>query len=348
MKNKALLIRADASTTIGTGHIMRCLGLAQAWRRSGDEATFVMATESPVLDQRLRDSGMNVRHINAALGSQDDVQQTLSLAKRIMIDWLVVDGYQFGATYQQAIKETGHSLLFIDDYGHADHYYADLVLNQNICADDSLYTNRESYTKLLLGTRYVLLREEFLTWKDWPREVPEKAHKILVTLGGGDPDNATLKVINAINKLEIEDLEIKVIIGPANPHIASLKEALDLSPLTFHLLSSVENMPELMAWTDVAIAAGGSTCWEIAFMGLPNIVLVLAENQQGIAEGLAERGVTINLGWFDKVSVGDITDAVAGLLSDKERRENMISRYRQLVDGFGVGRVTNILERNVK
>lgn len=341
MKNKLLLIRADAGTTIGTGHVMRCLALAQAWRRSGGEATFVMATQSPVLDQRLRDSGMNVSHINAALGSQDDVQQTLSLAKGVGADWLVVDGYQFGATYQQAIKEAGYSLLFIDDYGHADHYYADLVLNQNICAEDSLYTNREPYTKLLLGTRYVLLREEFLAWKDWQRDAPEVACKILVTLGGGDPDNATLKVINAINKLEMQDLEIKVVIGPANPHIVSLREAIDLSPLTFHLLCSAENMSELMAWADVAIVAGGSTCWELCFMEVPFVMMVLAENQEGAAVFLGNRKIAWNLGDYHDIGLHTIAESINEIASNQSRRNQMIKAGKSLVDGDGAQRIIN-------
>lgn len=347
MDNKAILIRADAGTRIGTGHIMRCLALAQAWRRSGGEATFVMATESPVLERRLRDSGMDIRHINVALGSQEDVQQTLSLAKKIGVYWLVVDGYHFDATYQQAIKGAGYRLLFIDDYGHADHYYADIVLNQNISADDSLYTNREPYTRLLLGTKYILLREEFLAWKDWQREVPEVARKILVTLGGGDPDNVTLKVINAINKLEMEGLEIKVVIGPANPHIASLKEVIDLSPFTFHLLSSIKNMPELMAWADMAVSAGGSTCWELAFIGVPAIIVVLAENQRRIAEELDQAGAAVNTGFYDAVEPAKIAEALKRLLFKGDKRAAMSNRARKLVDGKGKERIVEILSSTV-
>ncbi|MBE3120100.1 MAG: UDP-2,4-diacetamido-2,4,6-trideoxy-beta-L-altropyranose hydrolase, partial [Candidatus Atribacteria bacterium] len=144
-----LLLRVDASARIGTGHVMRCLALAQAWQEKGGRATFVMTTETPAVEARLASEGMQVTHLVTQPGSPEDAQQTVGLAQQREAVWIVVDGYYFGADYQQTIKRAGLRLLFVDDYGHAGHYYADLVLNQNIYANESLYPKREPHTRLL-------------------------------------------------------------------------------------------------------------------------------------------------------------------------------------------------------
>lgn len=338
-RSKTLLIRADASAHIGTGHMMRCLALAQAWQDAGGHAIFAMAMQAPAPETRLGEEGMETVHLATQPGSADDAGQTVDLARRAGALTVVVDGYHFDAEYQRIIKDAGLRLLFIDDYGHADYYWADLVLNQNIHAHAGLYANRASYTQLLLGTRYVLLRREFLKWREWEREIPDVARKVLVTLGGGDPDNVTLKVIHALQQAQIDGLEAVVVVGGNNPHHEALKSAVRDSQVPIRLKSNVANMPELIAWSDVAISAGGSTCWELAFMGLPNLVLVLAENQRPIAEGLDDAKVAINLGWHTSVSTSEITQAMVQLSKDSVTRSDMAQHGRELVNGGGSSRV---------
>jgi UDP-2,4-diacetamido-2,4,6-trideoxy-beta-L-altropyranose hydrolase len=331
-----ILIRADASTSIGTGHVMRCLALAQAWQEANGQATFAMASEAPALEARLAAKGVDVVHLSAQPGSADDARQAAALARAKGATWIVVDGYHFGAEYQRALKDCDLHLLFVDDYGHASHYYADLVLNQNIYADESLYASREPGTRLLLGTRYAMLRREFWPWRGWRREIPQVAHKVLVTMGGSDPDNATLKAIQA---LQAPGLEAKIVVGPANPNLETLRRAVRDSGDRAQLLTTVDDMPGLMAWADLAVAAGGSTCWELAFMGVPSVVLVLAENQQAIAEELDRIGVALNLGWHGQVAPEHILRAVARLSASAGMRAKMARRGQELVDGEGADRV---------
>ncbi len=339
-----ILIRADANTQIGTGHLMRCLALAQAWQEAGGEVYFLTAFKSPAIETRLTDEGFKIILIDAQPGSLVDAEQTAKMAHNLGSEWLVVDGYHFGASYQKVIKDKNLKLLFIDDYSHAEHYYADIILNQNIYATETLYTNREPDTRLLLGPDYVLLRREFWPWRGWQRQIPTKARKILVTLGGGDPDNVTLKVIQALQQVALDNLEVVVVVGGSNPHLASLQTAVEDSPHAIQLVHNVTNMPELMAWADVAISAGGSTCWEMAFMGLPNLVLVLADNQQPIAEKLDKTGVALNLGWYDKVSSDDVVKVLLELLGDVEWITKMSKCGQWLIDGMGTKRVVLELE----
>jgi UDP-2,4-diacetamido-2,4,6-trideoxy-beta-L-altropyranose hydrolase len=338
-----LLIRADASTQIGTGHVMRCLALAQACLDADGQVIFVMATAAPDLITRLKSEGMEVLHLSVEIGSAEDAAETAKLARQFDVNLVVVDGYHFGAKYQEIIKEFELKLLFIDDYGHAKQYYADIILNQNIHAEEELYTNRQPYTQLLLGTSYSLLRREFWQWRGWQRSLPLVAKKLLITLGGADPDNVTLKVIQGLQQVEVEGLEAVVVVGGSNPHYEQMLVVSQESKFPIHLKRNVKNMPELMAWADVAVAAGGSTCWELAFMGLPSIVLILADNQQDTAEKLGKLNVVFNLGWHQNISEVEIAQAIKKLLLAKQIRIEITKNAKNLIDGYGVSRILSIL-----
>lgn len=341
-----LLIRADTSTQIGTGHVMRCLALAQAWQDTQGQAIFVMANPIPALEERLKSEGMEVVHLTTEPGSLADALETAALAHHFPANWVVVDGYHFGAEYQKTIKDSGLCLLFIDDYGHAEHYYADFVLNQNISAEEQWYQHREPYTQLLLGTRYALLRREFWQWQGWQRTIPPIAKKILVTLGGADPDNVTLKVIQALQLVELDELDAVIVVGGSNPHYETLEMAVQNSRFPIRLQRNVTNMPELMAWADVAISAGGSTCWELAFMGLPSILLILADNQRAIAQKLASLHQAINLGWHQDVESQNIADTLSALVQSTKQRTHMSKVSQQIVDGQGSDAVARNLAAN--
>jgi len=335
----SLLIRADGNYQIGTGHMMRCLALAQAWQETGGEVHFAFGEGTTTLETRLREEKVALHDITAASGSAADAAQTVAIAERVGSARVAVDGYQFDAAYQQTIEQADLQLLFIDDYGHADYYFADIVLNQNVYAVEGLYENRSQLTRLLLGTRYALLRREFWPWRGWRREITRNARKILVTLGGGDPDNVALEVIRAIRTLDVKDVEVVVIVGNSNPHWQTLHQAAKVPRGRFRLERDVTDMPALMAWADVAISAGGSTCWELAFMGLPALVITLADNQKAVGPGMEARGAAINLGWHRDLPIPKLAASIAGLLADFDQRSDMSRNGQKLVDGFGAARV---------
>jgi UDP-2,4-diacetamido-2,4,6-trideoxy-beta-L-altropyranose hydrolase len=338
----SLVIRADANTQIGTGHLMRCLALAQGWQALGGQVVFVTACDSKTLQQRLEDEGFDVVPLGQAYPNPVDWDITSQVLATHPDAWLVLDGYHFDAAYQRRAKGAGHRLLVIDDLAHLEHYYADVILNQNINAERLTYS-REAYTRLLQGMGYVLLRTEFLAWQGWQREIPEVGSKILITLGGGDQHNQTLKIIRVLQRLEIKGLHIVVAIGASNPHRVALEAAVAGSRMDIDLRENVTNMPELMAWADVAISAGGSTCWELAFMGLPSIVLVLAPNQQSVAQELSEAGFTLNLGEYNQAVDTKLADSVKELVCDPACRRKMSEAGQTLVDGYGAARVVSSL-----
>lgn len=318
---------------------MRCLALAQAWKDAGGCAIFAMAGEMPDIERRLREDGFVVYRIIAEPGSEKDAALTANLAVSQNACFVVVDGYQFGSEYQMSIKKARVHMLFIDDYVHAEFYWADLVLNQNIYAREELYKDRDFETKLLLGSPYVLLRSEFKSWRNWIRKNPDKADKILVTLGGSDPDNVTLKILGYLQSLTDEGIEVVVVVGVSNFYNAALQAAAKQSPIPIQLVRNASNMPELLAWADMAIISGGTTSYETAFMGLPSLIVIIAANQIRVAEKLAEIGAAVNLGWHHDLTWECIQKKVKDLRVNCKARDSMSRIGRQFVDGRGTTRV---------
>jgi UDP-2,4-diacetamido-2,4,6-trideoxy-beta-L-altropyranose hydrolase len=333
-----MLIRADASSQIGTGHVMRCLALAQVWRDMGGQVAFVTReTLSSTLKQRLLAEDITIYTLPVTISNHEDALKTICFAKETTASVVVVDGYQFDAAYQNTLKVSGLRLLFLDDYGHSNHYFSDWVLNQNIYATGELYANREAYTRLLLGTRYLLLRREFQEWSSWTRAIPESVGKVLVTMGGSDPDNVTSRVVEALNQIDMESMEITVVIGNSNPYLKQVQTSIQQSHHKVYLKENVSNMPELMAWADMAIASSGSTAWELVFMGLPAIFLPIVDNQKPIAAMLGEMSIALNS------TIDDLIQQFKSLALNRQKRAEM-SYYQQfLVDGKGAQRICRLI-----
>ncbi len=334
-----LVIRADATAQMGTGHLMRCLALGQAVKDRGGEVVFVTHTVSDALLQKIKKEfrtytlpGITARDAALQIFSQENP------------DWVVLDGYHFDDEYQKAVKKAGFKLLCIDDYAPLGHYYADIVLNQNYGAEKLKYT-AEPYMRILAGTRYALLRREFLKYADFNREIPDIAKKILVTMGGADAENHTLKVLQALMLID-EPLQIKVIIGASNPHYESISEEAGKEKHDIELLRAVEDMAPLMAWADLAISAGGSTVWELAFMGLPSLLGIVADNQENAVTALADSGVFISLGWLKEKTLNEIVVHIGAFIRNKELRETSSLKAKTIVDSKGGERISTQLDGN--
>jgi len=344
---KLLLIRADAGVAMGTGHVMRMIALAQAWREDGGEAVFLCAKITPALEERVRAEGFSLEKLASVPGSKEDVEATCSAISRhtgkASHVAVALDGYQFGSDFQLGVKNEDCRLLVVDDYGHAGFYHADLVLNQNISAHASLYASRDDATKLLLGPEYALLRREFLHLRNRAVEIPQRATRLLVTLGGADADNVTKKAIDA---LASSSLEVKVAVGASNPHLASLRKAAEAASrgtTKVELVINSKEMPQLMVWADFAVAAAGSTSWELAFSGVPTLFIVVADNQAGNAREMDHRGFGLYLGEHSQLDQQRLRSLVSHLAADCGLRADFASRGRQLVDGCGAARVVRAL-----
>ena len=273
---KGLVIRADAGREIGTGHVMRGLALAQAWQDAGGEAVFVSRCESARLKDRLRSHGFGLRELAGSWPEYiADASSTVDVARSVGARWVVVDGYHFDQSYQRSIRDAGFKLLYVDDCNHLSKYAADILLNQNIGAPFLQY-RCNSDARLLLGTDYVLLGRQFRRNRPSRHRHPCTARRLLVTMGGSDPHNATGRVLRGLRENCPAELHVRVVVGVANKYRQDLVSVAETCACRVEVLEATDDMPGLMQWADVALSAGGSTCWELLYMGVPSAVLVLA------------------------------------------------------------------------
>jgi UDP-2,4-diacetamido-2,4,6-trideoxy-beta-L-altropyranose hydrolase len=343
-ENPQLVIRADAGTAIGSGHIMRSLAIAQAWQAMGGTARFVCHDLPSTLSERLVEEDVLVEPVTADSGSADDAQHLLATANKHCAAAVVVDGYHFGQRYQDIIAEYSGTTLTIDDYGHLSDYRTSIVLNQNAGASEALYRSRSNHTRLLLGPQFALVRRELHTASGRDRRRDGTVKTILVTLGGSDPDNVTETVIRALQRLGEQDFRFRIIVGGLNDQLERLS-ALVKDDARFEFLCDVRDMASQYTWADLAIAAGGSSNWEMCCFGLPRLILVIAENQQSVASELARAGAAFNLGDASSVTVEQLANELQQLVPDVMRIQDCGESARRLVDGQGAVRCAQELVR---
>lgn len=348
MKDQApgtLVVRADASVGSGSGHVMRCLAIAQAWQDIGGDAVFALH-DTALFEPRLQSEGIGVAVIDAVPGSAEDAAQLIELAHAKGAAWVVVDGYCFDAAYQLALKQAGLKLVFVDDYGHAERYYADIILNPNPQGKSIAYNRREPHTRVLAGPEFALIRREFRRVRTLQTQVPLLAKRLLVTMGGSDGNNFTEVVLGALPLLHTPDLEATVVVGVANPHKGSLRRMAASLGSMVKLIENTSAMPALMKDADLAVTAGGATCYELAFLGVPMIAITLAQNQEPTCRELAARGIAIDAGWFHNLKAESLGKRMQEIMADPDARKSLGDAGRSLVDGEGARRVVSSMKES--
>ena len=318
------VFRADSSTVIGSGHLMRCLTLAERMRKEKNaEVHFISRNLEGNLHGKIKDAGFTLHVLPRHTFNEDlkgyaawlTVPQKLDAAETKDIlqvfgkfDRLVVDNYALDITWEQEMRPFVDEIFVIDDLANREHD-CDILLDQNFYLDKEIrYVGLVPEScKLLLGPHHALLREEFYEARKHLRHRNGRLRNILVFYGGSDLTNETMKALHALQVFHETQPEIAVdvIVGGSNPHQQKIKkfcEAPDVKKwMWYHL--QVSNMAEYMARADLMLGAGGSTTWERCLLELPAIVTAIADNQVRIAEDCAAKGWIDYIGWHDEVTV---------------------------------------------
>lgn len=337
-----VLIRADAGGAIGTGHVMRMIALGQGLRERGATVSFVIARCPDALTARLRIDGFTVEHlVNCEPGGRDDARQTAAFAAACDAKWIILDGYAFGSDYQLECRKGGRFLLCMDDHQYCDTWCVDALLNQNLHAPQlrEEYATGASGAALWLGADFALLRKEF--WRRSQRVLDrnDRFLRILITMGGADPPNATTLIMEALALIRAVPMRVSVLAGADNSHRQNLEAFCSQHPDRFEILPATEQMAPLLEQVDCVITAGGSTCWEVLWAGKPAAVLVIAENQAPIAQSLQDQGLMLSLGRYEDASL----DQLATQLQHWLNAPSALSTPRR-VDGKGARRVAAALD----
>jgi len=352
-----VVIRADASLYMGTGHIMRCLTLAKELEKQGAEIEFICRAHVGNLIELIEQQGFrahvlplsqNVAIDNGLYGSQwlggsqqEDAASCLPILEKIKPDWLIVDHYSLDQIWQSLLSECFAKLMVIDDLANRKHQ-CDVLLDQTYGRKGSDYADLvPKRSQLLLGSEYALLREEFAEWRKFSlqRRVKPNFKKLLITMGGVDPDNVTGELLDVLKGCSLpKELEIDVVMGATAPHLKKVQQQAGLLPYKTNVLVDVHNMAEIMANADLAIGAAGATTWERCCLGLPSIMVVLAENQKDIADFLKQKQAAIVVSKNDISNDLKLVEGISGVsLLDLSKNT------RHITDGKGVLRVSEVI-----
>ena len=322
MTDRCLAIRADAGAGAGAGHVMRSLALADAWRRGGGAVEWFSSGMPPMLVDLIAARGITQHR----LASASDWDFVCTWSRLHSGCWVAVDGYGFAAGPAR-LQGAGARVLVIDDTGGWPRYDCDVLLNQNPGADAIPY--RTTAVTRLCGPSYALIRDEFRAVDPPARTFARRAERILVSFGGHDTHGQTARVVRMLMASDPA-----LVIDAVSGVVAQEDDRSAGSSVTYH---NTTNLASLMCDADAAIVAAGSICWELCYLGLPALGLIVADNQRAVAEGLDRAGVIRNLGWFDTIEDDALSEAMTRFLDDPVQAE-MSRRGRALVDGDGAQR----------
>jgi UDP-2,4-diacetamido-2,4,6-trideoxy-beta-L-altropyranose hydrolase len=349
-----IALRVDASSQIGTGHFMRCLAVADALQQRGDHVRFVCRHLPDYLRNELNEKGYEFRLLNSELNdsltdelahsgwlgvnqSQDAADSIRVLSDQVW-DWLIVDHYALDACWESMLRQVSTKILVIDDIADRQHD-CDILLDQNMYADmESRYVGKvPEQCQLLLGPCYALLRDEFSRLHGKTHPHSGAVNRLLVFFGGMDTANYTGLTIEVLAQMDVSHIHVDVVIGAQHPFRQKIRQLCSQFGFMCHV--QTDEMAELMMAADLAIGAGGSACWERCCLGLPAILVALADNQINIATSLGLFGACVYVGTLESATASRMHRAVADLLNESNTLISMSKLSYSLVDGLGVNRV---------
>lgn len=358
-----VVFRTDASVSMGTGHVMRCLTLGSALRERGAEVSFICRQHNGHMCEVIEGDGFQVARLNAPadgirpgasnahsawLGAswQEDVKQSLTAIEKLGVppDWLVVDHYAIDARWETGTREHARCTMVIDDLADREHD-CEILLDQNLWPEpDTRYSGMvPKHCRQLLGPAYALLRPQFAEARRRAKSRTVGCNRILVSYGGSDEHGFTLLALDAMAAvcLERPGLALDIVVGGRNPRIAELaQQCAGLPNARLHV--NTTRMAALMEAADLGIGAAGSTMWERACLGLPSIVTPVADNQVALARHLASIGAVVLVPALSHDG-GELLQAVRMFLGDAMLQGNLSRIGSRLVDGLGAGRVADAL-----
>jgi UDP-2,4-diacetamido-2,4,6-trideoxy-beta-L-altropyranose hydrolase len=355
-----VLFRVDASLESGAGHVMRCLTLADALRENGAVCRFVCRAHPGNLITFVQQNGYDVLVLPHVLQNltvrpdeddytgwlgttwQEDASQTLAVLATVgMQDWLVVDHYALDERWENAVRATSRRMLVIDDLANRCHH-ADILLDQTFGRDARHYLGLTNPAcELRCGIEHVLLRAEFDHWRQrsLERRDPPSLRRIVISLGGVDKDNVSSEVLLALDHCKfLADTEICLVLGASSPWIEELRQLVQRLSSNVELRVAVSNMAECLSGCDLAVGAAGTSAWERCCLGVPTLMLVLADNQREIAARLTATGAAQLL--LSGPGLQDVlVRTVSKLKTNPSCLLSMSQRASALVSRSGAGRL---------
>jgi len=348
--------RVDASLNMGSGHLSRCLSLAEHLKEMGNEVVFISRLlpgnlntliqkhQIPLFELPFKKTQVNTNKTAHSQWLEEDwktdANQVIDILKTLdPIDWLIVDHYSLDAEWEIQIQPHVSNIMVIDDLADRNHV-CDLLLDQNFYLNpDERYINLiPQNCHRIFGPHYALLRKEFKIQRSNLKKRDGQIRRILVFFGGTDPTQLTLRAMDVICALKRPSLVVDIVVGQSNPMAKTIqKKAMEYG---FNFYEQIDKMAKLMADCDLSIGASGSTTWERCCLGLPSIVSIIADNQKSISDALKDQEVI----WFCNAREADYNNLLHSQIMELFAHPEWVKKYsdrgQELVDGEGCGRVS--------
>ncbi|MFA5775066.1 MAG: UDP-2,4-diacetamido-2,4,6-trideoxy-beta-L-altropyranose hydrolase, partial [Ilumatobacteraceae bacterium] len=341
-------IRVDSSARIGTGHLVRSLTLANKLRSRGEDVIFLSQSLDNDMSSLVTDAGFEVLNVDTSRTNHEspearDALESLRLINSRSINRVILDHYDLSLGWEEQIGKEVDQVFVIDDLTNRRHR-CDLLLNQNLVPphDEEYASSSHGARHVLVGPKFALLQDEYASIRSIRSGGNSRVERISVFMGGSDPDNATELVLRSLDAVDLKGIVVDVVIGRANFHRTQLLQTFGRNP-AFTFQSGFSSLAALFGESDLAIGAGGTTNWERMCLGIPSIVVDIAENQREICVELARAGLIEYLGGFQSVRQTDIQNAIEKLRTDQDLRYQFSWQGQIAVDGLGAHRVVETL-----
>jgi UDP-2,4-diacetamido-2,4,6-trideoxy-beta-L-altropyranose hydrolase len=361
-KNLKVAFRVDASNLIGTGHVMRCLTLADALMNKGAACKFICRRHEGNLIHLIRQRGYQVYELTATFESlklgkndpfhavwlganwEEDSMETINVLDGEVFDWIVVDHYALNNLWEEKLRPWCNKIMVIDDLADRDHD-CDFLLDQNLGSAEKKYNCLiPIHCKQLHGPEYALLNPVFAQKRSQMSARTGKVKRVLIYFGGGlDEVDLTGRALGIFKTPRLFDIEIDVVVGTAYAHRRNLEKAVTKYE-NINIHCQIPNLADLMVEADISIGAGGSTTWERCCMGLPTIIVVCALNQEEIGRAV-NRAKAAYLVYPNENLEKNLYTFFTELYENSSSYLLMSSRASTICDGLGSERVCMELMR---
>ena len=331
-----LYIRTDMNGQIATGHVMRCLSIADAAKAKGEDAIFILADEQAV--ELLKQRGYAYIVLHTQWNDMDsELPKLTAYIKEQKIERILIDSYQVTEAYLKQLSQMVQT-YYIDDIDAFCYPVHGIICYANYCAKFH-YQERYSEAELYLGTKYVPLRKEFCHCG--AKIIKPKAECLLIMSGGSDTYGVLEKILEKLDQTLFQ--RVDVICGMYYTDYESLKEKYQ-SYKNIRLHKAVQNLDEYMKKADLAISAGGTTLYELCAIGTPAISYSIADNQLDNVRKFEEDGIIAYAGDARKEDItGKLMNLIEKYREDAKLRAEISRKMQKLVDGKGAGRIADIL-----
>lgn len=354
-----IAFRTDASLQIGSGHVMRCLTLADALREQGAECQFICRVHEGHMMSLIEQLGYPVKALPASMNTfnpdaksghaawlncdwEEDVLQTQQVIGPDVVDWLIVDHYALDRRWHQTLRPNTKHLMVVDDLADRP-LDCDLLLDQNYGSSAARYAGLVPQHCLQLhGPEYALLKPVYAERRDMMRQRTGAIQRVLIYFGGGaDHADLTGQAVRAFDHQELADVQLDVVVSASYAHRSSL-QAVAIQRGNVSLHAQLPDLVDLMEQADLAIGAGGATTWERCCLKLPSILVICALNQEFIGHTVSNFGAAFMLSSVDDLE-REINKIMTKIFSKPYKYIEMSERAGEICDGLGVSRVNRLL-----